>query len=168
MAKVRIKQMDTRVATSGIHLVTNPDLKQLVRKLEPGEVVNIDDDMLCDGDPKQRTLLQVLHDTGKIELVPNTVPVTRPFKYDTPKEAELCSPSFIPREPSEARDRDQAVENVKARLLAEDIPAAPSNRAKTPEDEEIEQTDDSDKEAAALGASRRRERKKRLSGAASA
>ncbi len=121
MPKIKVKQMDDRIASQGVHM--GGDMKR--RKLEPGEVVYIPDDFEVDG----QNLFDALWATGKIEL--SMEDATRPLDYETYEEARYCSPSFKAREPSEERDSELAREAVAARL-AEPAEAEP----------EIEETDD--------------------------
>ena len=60
------------------------------------------------------TLFDKLWETGTIDLTrdqPN-----RPLDYDSVAEAKLCSPTFKPHDPSEARESGAARERVAARL----------------------------------------------------
>ena len=106
MARIRIKQLGERVATMGLHMGGGA----IRRKLQPGEVVEIPDDMEEDGE----VLLDVLFETGTIDLTRDTP--TRPLDYASIAEAKLCSPTFKPNDPSEARESEKARERVTARL----------------------------------------------------
>ena len=94
--RVRIRQLEERVATQGLHFGLGP----LARKLEPGEVVEIPE-----GD-----LFDQLWDTGKLELTRD--PVTRPLEYENEREAKLCSPTFTPRGPDEEIMQQKALDKV--------------------------------------------------------
>lgn len=98
--RVRIRQLEERVATAGLHFGLGPK----ARKLEPGEVVDIPEGELFDQ----------LWETGKLELTRD--PVTRPLEYDNEREAKLCSPTFTPRGPDEEIAAEKARANVEARL----------------------------------------------------
>jgi hypothetical protein len=106
MARIRIKQLNERVATMGLHMGGGPTR----RKLQPGEVVEIPEDLEVDGSP----LFDQLWETGTIDLTRDRP--TRPLDYDSPAEAKLCSPSFKPQDPSEERESAKARERVAARL----------------------------------------------------
>lgn len=107
MPRVRIKQLDERVATNGLHMGGGPER----RKLQPGEVVDIDEDLLEDGKP----LLDLLWQTGKLEMTLD--PATRPLDYADYREATLCGPEFKPRDPSEAAEMEKAREAVALRMF---------------------------------------------------
>lgn len=98
--RVRIRQLEERVATQGLHLGLGP----CARKIEPGEVVEIPE-----GD-----LFETLWETGKLELTRD--PVTRPLEYENEREAKLCSPSFTPRGPDEEITQQRALDRVSERL----------------------------------------------------
>ena len=100
MPRVKIRQLEERIATKGLHFGRDP----CMRKLQPGEVVDIPE-----GD-----FLEMLWSTGKLELTRD--PVTRPLRYESEREARLCSPTFKPRDPSEEAERDRALLEVDARL----------------------------------------------------
>ena len=112
MPNVRIRQLDERVATTGLHFGLGPK----ARKLEPGEVVDIPE-----GD-----LFDAMWDTGKLELTRD--PVTRPLEYDNEREARLCSPTFKPRGPDEVDAQERALKTVSERLaqleVASEAPTA--------------------------------------------
>lgn len=114
MPRVKIKQMDERVATNGLHMGGD----SARRKLEPGEVIDIPEDFLLDdGQP----LLDLLWKTGKLEMTLD--PVTRPIDFESYREAALCSPTFKPRDPSEEVEMTNARAAVAARL--ESVSEAP-------------------------------------------
>ena len=119
--RVRIRQLEERIATTGLHFGMGPK----ARKLEPGEVVDIPE-----GD-----LFDQLWETGKLELVRD--PVTRPLVYESEREAKLCSPTFKPRGPDEIEAQEKAQAAVAARLnevaseaeTADDSPATETQHA---------------------------------------
>ena len=117
MPRVKIKQLDERVSTNGLHMGGGPER----RKLEPGEVVDIPEEFLL---PDGRPLLEVLWATGKLEITLD--PVTRPIDFEDYREATLCRPAFKPRAPSDALDMDKARAAVAARL-AEPVSEAPES-----------------------------------------
>lgn len=108
MPRVKIKQLDERVSTNGLHM--GGDAAR--RKLEPGEVIDISEDYLL---PDGRALLEVLWATGKLEMTLD--PITRPLDYLSYREAKLCSPTFKPRDISETDDMERARAAVAARIL---------------------------------------------------
>ena len=84
------------------------------RKLEPGEIVEVPDDMeLEDG----RNLMQALWDTGTIDIVPDTVAVTRPLDYQNRREAHICSPTFKAHGPDDEKEMHRVRAVVEARLF---------------------------------------------------
>lgn len=107
---VRIKQLDNRIATAGIHLGGGPER----RKLEPGEVLALGGE-LFDG----------VWNTGKVEITPERP--TRPLDYADYDEARYCSPSFNPRDDAEFEASEKARAAVAKRLndleFAENQPA---------------------------------------------
>ena len=113
MPRVKIKQMDERVATNGLHMGGGQER----RKLQPGEVIDISEDFVEAGKP----LLDMLWKTGKLEMTLD--PVTRPLDYESYREATLCSPTFKPRDPSEEAEMLNARAAVAARL--ESVSEAP-------------------------------------------
>ena len=133
MARIRIKTLDERVATQGIHMGGGHER----RKLQPFEVVDVpESEMLPDG----RRLIDALLDTNKVELTLDEI--TRPFDYESYLEARYCSPTFKPREPSEALEAERAQAAVAMRLSQQadaetseaveqpDVPAKPAPRKK--------------------------------------
>ena len=114
MPCIKIKQLDERVATMGVHM--GGGLER--RKLEPGEVVDIpESELLTDG----RDLLTMLLDTDKVDI--SRANPTRPLDYDSATEAKLCSPGFKPHDPSEEVLAEKARAAV-AERLAEVLAAA--------------------------------------------
>ena len=107
MPRVRIKQLDERVATNGLHMGGGPER----RKLQPGEVVEISEDLIENGKP----LLDLLWQTGKLEMTLD--PATRPLDYEDYREAQLCAPTFKPRDPSEETEMHRAREAVALRMF---------------------------------------------------
>lgn len=107
MPRVKIKQMDERVSTNGLHMGAGPER----RKLQPGEVIDVSEDFLL---PDGTALLDLLWKTGKLEMTLD--PVTRPLDYESYREAMLCAPTFKPRDPSEAAEMERARELVAARM----------------------------------------------------
>lgn len=105
MPRVKIKQLDERVATQGIHLGGGPER----RKLEPGEVIEIPDDLLL---PDGTSLFDTVWATGKLELTLD--PVTRPVDYGNYREGRLCAPGFKPRDATEKLE----MLNVRAKIMA--------------------------------------------------
>lgn len=107
MPCVKIKQLEERVATAGLHMGGGPER----RKLEPGEILDISKDVKTSaGD----SLFDVLWNTGKLEMVPDKP--TRPLDYEDYREATLCSPTFNPRGPDEEIERDHALAAVAERM----------------------------------------------------
>lgn len=103
MPLVRIKQLGERVATSGLFMGHAPGDK-FRRKLEPGEIIDIPDDMTVDGE----NLMDMLWGTGTIDMMPNSMRPTRVMDYDNRRDARYCSPSFKPRDPTQERDMHKA------------------------------------------------------------
>lgn len=109
MPRVKIKSLDERVATNGLHMGGGPER----RKLQPGEVVEIE----------EGPLLDILWNTGKLEMTLD--PATRPLDYEDYREARLCSPTFKSRGPDEDLDRDRARAAVAERLANQSVTQAP-------------------------------------------
>lgn len=109
MPRVRIKQLDERVASSGIHMGGGPER----RKLHPGEVVELPEGELFDA----------VWATGKLELTMD--PATRPLDFLNAREAKLTAPTFKSRGPDEDRQVDEAWANVHARMAAEAVEPEP-------------------------------------------
>lgn len=108
MPNVRIKALDGRIATSGLHFGRGP----LVPKLEPGEVVFLEEG------PE----FEALWATGKLELTRD--PPTRPLKYENEHEAMYCRPSYKPKDAADA-ERMRLVREEVARRLASTRTSAP-------------------------------------------
>lgn len=135
MSLIKIKQLEERVATAGLFMGSPDNPEHFRRKLEPGEIVEIPDDMVFgpDGD----NLMDGLWQTGHIDMVPPSVQPTRPLDYDNKREAQLCSPTFKPRDPTDERDMHKARAKYQAQLdeqysTAEDPPPEKKPRSKTP------------------------------------
>ncbi len=111
MPRIRIKQLDERVATSGLHFGRGPQ----ARKLEPGEVVDIPEGEFFD----------MLWATGKLDLTMD--PVTRPLEYADYSEAMLCSPSFKAHGEDDLERSNKARAVVAARIV-ETLPDEPPEK----------------------------------------
>lgn len=128
MSLIQIKQLGEKCATAGLHM-GGDDTR---RKLEPGEIVDIpDDELMLDGD----NLMEGLWETGKIDLVPPTEAPTRPLDYASRREAQLCSPTFRPRDPRDELDMKKARAKVAARLLEQFESLPKKKKADSPEDD---------------------------------
>lgn len=103
------------------------------RKLEPGEVVEVPEDMLND---EGENLMDMLWDTGTIDIVPDSVAVTRPLDYENRREALLCSPTFKSRGADDDRLRDKVLAKVDKQLL-EQSDSLP-DEVESPEDDKPE------------------------------
>lgn len=133
MPKIKIKQLDERISTSGVHFGKGPER----RKLCPGEVVDIPEDFEA-GQYNGKSLFQAIYDTGKVEIT--TADVTRPLDYASAVEARLSSPNFKPANPAEAREAEKVRADVSARLMTSskaqadepDSPAVDTPKASTP------------------------------------
>jgi hypothetical protein len=110
MSLIKIRQLEERVATNGLFM--GGDHRR--RKLEPGEIVEIPDEMHL---PDGANLLQGLWDTGLIDIVPDTVAVTRPLDYATRREAHICSPNYKPKGRNDISEMNQIRAVVEARLF---------------------------------------------------
>ena len=97
---VKIKQLEERVATKGFFFGDAPAGK-IRRKLEPGEVVELDmDDELTK---------QVLA-SGKVDVTLD--PPTRPLDFDNENDAKYSSPSYRPRDNDDERDMLEARDRI--------------------------------------------------------
>lgn len=103
MPRVKIKQLEDRIATAGLHF-GGPRER---RKLHPGEVVEIPEGELFD----------IMWATGKLEMTPD--PATRPLDYATPREAQITAPTYKSRGPDEDAEIEAALDAVAARLAEE-------------------------------------------------
>jgi hypothetical protein len=137
MPRVKIKQMDERVATNGLHMGGGPER----RKLQPGEVIDISEDFLL---PDGRALLDVMWETKKLEMTLD--PASRPLDYLNYREATLCAPQFKPRDPSEENERNKAREAVALRMSEAESEAVPPIADSPAADDTL---DDSEPEVAA-------------------
>lgn len=109
MSLIKIRQLDERVATSGLFM--GGDKRR--RKLEPGEIVDIPNDLIEGG----TNLMQDLWDTGTIDILPDSAIVTRPLDYASIREAKLCSPTYKSTDADDIADRNKALAAVEARLF---------------------------------------------------
>lgn len=100
MPRVKIKQLDERTATAGLHMGGGPER----RKLHPGEIIEIPEGELFD----------TLWATGKLELTMD--PVTRPLDFLNAREAAITSPTFKSRGPDEDREIEKAWADIEARM----------------------------------------------------
>ncbi len=100
MPRIRIKQLDERVATSGLHFGGGRER----RKLAPGEIVDI----------PEGELLDAVWATGKVEYTLD--PATRPLDFLNSREAALTSPTFKSRGADDDREIAQAHAAVAARI----------------------------------------------------
>lgn len=124
MPKIRIKQLHERVATDGLHMGEAPD-GMYRRKLEPGEIVDIPEDVMIESNRLDEPvrLIDMLWNTGLVDMVPDTIPVTRPLDYLNVREGRVCSPSFKAISPTDAADREQALARVAKRLAQAEQPS---------------------------------------------
>ncbi len=109
MPRIKIKQLEERVATVGLFFGGS----RVRRKLCPGEVVEI---------PEGKFLTDLMA-TGKLELTMD--PVSRPLDYATEREAQITSPTFKARGPAEQIEIDAAKDAVAARLVEQVSDAQP-------------------------------------------
>lgn len=109
MPCVKIKQLDERVATDGLHM-GGTDCR---RKLQPGEVVDIPEDFEA-GKYDGQSLLEVLWGTGKLEMTLDKP--TRPIDFKNYREAQLTSITFKSRGPDDDKDIEKARAAVAARM----------------------------------------------------
>ena len=101
MVNVKIKQLNDRVATNGVHFGLGP----LARKLEPSEIVSLDE---------ESDLFETIYATEKVEITVEDP--TRPLKFESVDEARFCSPSFRPHDPKEEIVAEKARIKVAERL----------------------------------------------------
>ena len=104
MSLIKIKQLNERVSTAGLFMGTPAEEGVFRRKLEPGEIVHIPDDMM-EGDEK---LMEMLYETGHVDLVPPSILPTRLLDSPNRRFGQLCSPTFKPRDPTDQRDMEKA------------------------------------------------------------
>lgn len=132
MPNVKIKQLDTRVSCSGIHMGGGRER----RKLYPNEIIALPEDFEA-GEHGGESLFAALWKTGKLEITPEAA--TRPIDFANEREAMLTSPYYRSRGPSEDAEISKAFENVEARLNMvddeNDTPAKPrtASRVKSPQ-----------------------------------
>lgn len=112
VVNVRIKQLETRVATAGLFFGDSPEGK-FRRKLEPGEVIALDAD-------DQLTIDALAG--GKLEITLD--PATRPLDFDTEPEARFSSPSFRPRDIDEEAEAETVRAAIAERMAALQAPQA--------------------------------------------
>ena len=120
MSLIRIKQLEERIASSGVFMGRPPNYKENGkhrRKLEPGEIVDLPYDL---EDVSGERILQILFESGKIDVLPpgSAVP-TRPLDYENAREAKLCSPTFKPLDEAETREMEKVRVKVDERLQKE-------------------------------------------------
>src|SRR5210317_134465 len=108
MPRIKIKQLDDRVATSGVHF--GGPIER--RKLHPGEVVE-----MPEGD-----LLTGIMATGRVEMTLDAA--NRPLDFASEREAKITAPTFRPRDELEAAEVEKAREAVASRM-AESSEAPP-------------------------------------------
>ena len=147
MPRVKIKSLDERVASNGVHMGGGKER----RKLEPFEVLEIGEDVM-EGD---RSLLDILWETGKLELTLD--PPTRPLDYESYREGRLCSPTFKPRGPDEQIEQDKARAAVAKRMSPQVVPedmgspateSQPEPEAEDPPAEEVRRNRRAERRAA--------------------
>lgn len=107
MTCLKIKQLDHRIGCAGIHL--GGDVRR--RKLEPGEIVEIPDDLMANA---QEKMFDVLYRTGRVEITMDAP--NRPLDFLSEREATLTSSNFKSRGPHEDLEREQALAAVSARM----------------------------------------------------
>lgn len=122
MPRIKIRQLEERVATAGLHMGGTTTR----RKLQPGEVVEIAEDFI--DEKSGLKLFETLFNTGKVEIT--IEPVTRPLDYDTAIEARLCSPTVRSRGPDQDREISQATADVADRLAKQS--EAPPAKVESP------------------------------------
>lgn len=108
MPRIKIKQLEERIATSGVHFGGPPER----RKMHPGEIVDL----------PEGELLDAILATGRVELT--MAPATRPLDYASEREAKITAPTFKPRDDAEAAEMENAREAVASRM-AESSKAPP-------------------------------------------
>lgn len=127
MPRVKIKQLDTRISTSGIHMGGGPER----RKLHPGEIVDIPEDFEA-GQHGGKSLFEALWATGKLELA--LEPATRPLDFADEREAQVTSPTFKTRGPHEELEVEQAWDAIESRMASKSAqPVADSPADEVPD-----------------------------------
>lgn len=114
MPRIKIKQMDERVASSGVHMGGKVER----RKLYPGEVVNLPEDFEAGKYDHGQSLFELLFATGKIEIT--NEPVTRPLEYASEKEALMTAPTYRPHDDTEIRDIAEIQQRIAQELNESD------------------------------------------------
>lgn len=109
MPRLRIKQLDDRIATAGLFM--GGDRRR--RKLQPGEIIDVPEDFEP-GMYNDMGLFDAMWETGKVEMTPDAA--TRPIDFLDVREAKLTSPTFKPRGSDEVLQVDKARAAVAARM----------------------------------------------------
>lgn len=148
MPRVKIKQLDDRVATAGMHM--GGPIER--RKLHPGEVVEI----------PEGNLLDALWQTGKLEMTLD--PANRPLEFENAREAQLTSPTFKSRGPDEDRQIAEAHAAVAARL-AETTSDVPDETGSPADGSQPDASDDPVPAEKSTASNRRAQRRAALQGA---
>ncbi len=110
MPRLKIKQLETRIATAGLFMGGDNKVR---RKLQPGEIIDVPEDFetgMYDG----KGLFDAMWATGKVEMTPDAA--TRPIDFLDDREARHTSPTFKPRGADEERQVEQARAAVAARM----------------------------------------------------
>jgi len=96
MPRIKVKQMDERTATVGVHFGGAP----VRRKLHPGEIVEIDEDFEAGkyGGGEQ-SLLQTILATNRVEITLD--PANRPLDYPDEDAARYTAPTYKSRGPED-------------------------------------------------------------------
>ncbi len=134
MPRLRIKQLEDRIATAGLFMGGGPER----RKLQPGEIIDIPEDFeagMYDG----KGLFDAMWATGKVEMTPDAA--TRPVDFQDILEAKHTSPTFKIRGDDDKRNVEKALAAVAARM-AETSEAQPQ-AASPADDNQPEPSDDS-------------------------
>ncbi len=126
MPNVMIKQFGDHIACTGLHFGGPPER----RKLLPGEVVTIPDDLTVARGGKQMPLLDILLESGQLEITRK--PATRPLDYPNARLARLCSPAYKPTGVEEQREVDEAHALVEQFMQSQ--PSAPEDEPESPAD----------------------------------
>jgi hypothetical protein len=134
MPCVKIKQLDERVATDGLHMGGGDNR----RKLQPGEVVDIEEDFEMGVHAPDKSLLDVLWETNKLEMTLDKA--TRPIDFLNYREGQLTSPTFKSRGADEDLQVEQAWAAVHARMAKQS--KAPTQVGSPADDEQPELDDD--------------------------
>ena len=126
---LKIRELAGRRATDGMAMSSDP----LVRKLEPGEVVDVPENIKIDMDGEEFLLHEAMYATEKVEIAPGQP--TRPFKFKNKNESRMTSPAFYPKNPAERKQ----MEKIRARIKEELEPALKVKppKVKRPANEEL-------------------------------